>query len=478
MPARRTRQVRESTIWATAVAALVVHALILGAVHAFGISLVSGGMRGAPSAAQTADTEADLEASCAGNAVLGTSGRTAMCFAPWVGDVDRCLAEAQLSMWMDLSSCQDRNDPSTAITMVEPRTVERMKPIDPERLLEGMKPEAKAPPPPPPPPPPQVAAAPPPPPPPPQQQLPQQVVETVKPSEEKEPDNARFLSEYNTRVEKQTVSRGARNEPMVAKAKPEELTAKDRPRDEPSAKPPPQDRMPGRDEKAPDVPGHLSMRSPGARVASEDEQAAKVRGMMNGAAGSVVADGYVARKGDASIEQQRKERSEVARGDNGAGGGAPQVPNLKASDQVLERALGGGSVDRLDDVQSGDETALSSKRWVYANFFNRVKRQVAQNWEPIGVWRRLDPTGAVYGRKTRVTDVRVSLSPRGEVAKIVVTSPSGVVELDEEAVRAFRAAGPFPNPPDGLVQKDNLITFNFGFAIHAQRISWRVPTAM
>jgi TonB family protein len=157
------------------------------------------------------------------------------------------------------------------------------------------------------------------------------------------------------------------------------------------------------------------------------------------------------------------------------------VPNLKASDQVLERVLGGGSVDRLDDVENGDETSLSSKRWIYAAFFNRVKRQVAQNWEPVSVWRRKDPTGTVYGFKTRLTEVRVSLSPRGEIAKIVVTSPSGVTELDDEALRAFRAAGPFPNPPEGLVQKDNLITFQFGFSFEIgtqPHLSWRVPTAM
>ena len=43
-----------------------------------------------------------------------------------------------------------------------------------------------------------------------------------------------------------------------------------------------------------------------------------------------------------------------------------------------------------------------------------------------------------------------------------MTSPSGVSELDDEAVRAFHAAAPFPNPPEGLV-KDDLITFAFAF---------------
>src|SRR4029078_6034387 len=89
------------------------------------------------------------------------------------------------------------------------------------------------------PPPPPPKAAPPPPP-------PKQVIETVKPKEEKEPENARFLAEFNTSVEKEKVSRGPRNEPMVAKAKPEELTPKDKPKDEPSVKQLEPDRVPGK----------------------------------------------------------------------------------------------------------------------------------------------------------------------------------------------------------------------------------------
>ena len=122
----------------------------------------------------------------------------------------------------------------------------------------------------------------------------------------------------------------------------------------------------------------------------------------------------------------------------------PRVLNLKPSDDVLERVVGSGSVDHLEDVDNGDETALNSRRWVYASFFNRLKRQVQQIWDPTSVWRRHDPTGAVYGFKTRITELRVSLTRKGEIENIVVTSPSGVSALDEEGVRALRSAGQRP----------------------------------
>jgi TonB family protein len=465
------------------VVALAVHGAVLGTVHALGLSLITDGLVGGGTTKPSPDgDDAELKVSCFNDAMFATSGRAAMCLAPWVHDVDRCIGDAQMALWMDLSSCQGRADPGIAIAMVDVKATERLKPIDPEKLLEELMPEARVPPPPPPPPPPQLAAAQPPPPPPPAPppNRPQQVIETVKPNQEKEPENTRFLAEYNTSAEKQKVSRGARNEPMVAKAKPEELTPKAKPKDEPSVQHKEPDRVVGKNPQAPDVPGRLSMRNPGALFPSQKEQEAKTRGAPDGAAPSAASDGYAQRKGDGAIDQDRRERSEMPRGQNGAGGGAPEVPNLKPTEDVLERALGGGSVDHLEDVENSDETSLSAKRWVYASFFNRMKRQVAQNWDPNSVWRRADPTGTVYGTKTRVTEVRVSLSAKGDLVKILVISPSGSVELDEEARRAFQVAAPFPNPPDGLVQKDNLITFGFAFyfTLGVQHLTWRLPQAM
>lgn len=485
IPTARCRRLRDSALWPAVVAAVLVHGTILETVHALGLSIGPGSAHAAQPRSQRPELDDDPEIarSCAGNAALATSGRAALCFAPWIGDVDRCLADAQLSLWMDLSSCQSRNDPRTAIAVIEQRTADKLRSIDPERLLED-KPGELVPPPRPTPPPPQVAQQPPPPappPPPPQQPpaQPRQIVETVKPREEKEPDNARLLSEFNTRVEQQKVARGARNEPLAAKAMPEQLTPTEKPKEEPQVAQHEPDRANGRQDHAPDVLGVLSMRSPGALRRSETEQTAQHRGSMTGAA-SAAADGYAARRGDAAFDQDRRDRSETPRGDHGAGGGAPDLPKLMPTREALERVAGGGSVDRLDDVANGDETALSSKRWIYAGFFNRLKRQVAQNWDPATVWRRRDPTGSVYGSRTRVTEVQVSLSRVGEIERIVVTAPSGVSELDEEAIRAFRAAGPFPNPPDGLVQRNNLITFafSFSFEIGAPHVSWRLPAAM
>jgi protein TonB len=475
------RRVKPDWTWIAILAALLIHVGIALLVNAAAVNGDLGGFGQSRSTTTAAMVPlVPLKTGCISDGAFAAVGRGAMCFAPWIGDTDDCLGEAQMSFWLDTSSCYAQKEKNVAeISMLDKKSADRMTPIDPEPLLEQMKqqpppPKPVAVPPPKPenqPPPPPAAAQPAPP-----KQHPMQVVETAKPSQEKAPDNARFLAEYDTNVEKQKVARGSAKEPITAKSKAEALQAKPDPKEasvqEHTDRPP----APNQN-KAPDVPGSLAMRTPGPQQPAQDQQDAKVRGSTTGASGSLAFDGYVPRKGNGAIEQQQHERSELPRGQSGAGGGAPDTPNLKPSAEVLERALGGGNVDHMEDVDNGDETALSAKRWIYASFFNRMKRQVAQNWDPANVWRRSDPTGQVYGFKTRVTEVRVSLAQNGALAKIVVTAPCGVSDLDDEAVRAFKSAAPFPNPPKELAGSDGQITFAFSFffEIGQSHTSWHLP---
>ena len=197
-------------------------------------------------------------------------------------------------------------------------------------------------------------------------------------------------------------------------------------------------------------------------------------------------DGYAVKKGDApkQITSRTGQIGGVEReggpgpveGGDGAGEEVVPVPNLRPTEDMLSRAVGGGSVDKVDGVEDGENTALNTKKWKYASFFNRMKRQVAQNWHPDTVYLRRDPTGKIYGTKDRLTVLRVSLTPKGKLAKVFVAKQSGVDFLDEEAIRAFREAQPFPNPPNALIDsKSNLITFSFGFHFQiGDRSSWKV----
>ena len=89
---------------------LRLHALLLGSVHAFDISLVGEGF--APGAVKpTPEKPApDLVAGCEGDAFLTAGARASMCYAPWVADVDDCVNVAYTTMWLDLSGCQARSE--------------------------------------------------------------------------------------------------------------------------------------------------------------------------------------------------------------------------------------------------------------------------------------------------------------------------------------------------------------------------------
>ena len=118
------------------------------------------------------------------------------------------------------------------------------------------------------------------------------------------------------------------------------------------------------------------------------------------------------------------------------------------------------------ETPAGDEpdTVLTSRRWKYAVFFNRMKRRVAAEWHPDTVWKARNPSGTrdVFG--DRITVLRVSLAPDGSLKQTSVAQSSGLDVLDQEAARAFRAAQPFDHPPPALVNATTgLISFQFGF---------------
>lgn len=134
--------------------------------------------------------------------------------------------------------------------------------------------------------------------------------------------------------------------------------------------------------------------------------------------------------------------------------------------KALMESLGGqhGSFDDLDQIEAGDETILNSKRWKFASFFNRIRDGVSQHWHPEVLHAARDPDGSVYGTKTRRTKLVISLNADGSLHGIELEAKSGVEYLDEEAIRAVRAAAPFTNPPPGVVDKrTNKIVFGFAF---------------
>ena len=131
-------------------------------------------------------------------------------------------------------------------------------------------------------------------------------------------------------------------------------------------------------------------------------------------------------------------------------GGQPGLYGLVPTEEQIARAVGSGTQDHLADIDEGSETALNTKRWVYATFFNRVKEKVRDHWKPADEYQRRDPTGRIYGAEDRYTLLKVSLKADGSLANVSVSHTCGLDFLDDTAVTAFKEAQPFINPPEAL----------------------------
>jgi len=258
-----------------------------------------------------------------------------------------------------------------------------------------------------------------------------QVVDLPRPEREQAPpENARFLSAYNTRVEREQKARvrGPSRRPRTGPDASRAPDATQRPAGDAASEPKPQgiSRLSGRE----------------ALLRRDDPFAMGRPGLLGlSSGGAPGADGGAG-----------------AAGSGGAGG----------SDDAL---LG---VDR-----EGDTTLLNSRSFKYWDFFQRVKERVRQEWDPATVYRARDPTGSVYGQRDRLTVLAVVLDRDGKVQRIEVIRESGLPFLDEEAIRAFREAAPFLNPPKGLADEQGRIAFHFGFILDLTssraRFFWQRP---
>lgn len=128
--------------------------------------------------------------------------------------------------------------------------------------------------------------------------------------------------------------------------------------------------------------------------------------------------------------------------------------------------------DYLKDVDKGNETLLSTREFVYYTFYNRIRQQLNQYWG--GKVREKLADMFKQGRSIASTDDRITkllivLDRKGILVKVQVLSNSGVRDLDEAAIDAFRAAAPFPNPPKGIVDADGMIKIRWDFILEASR---------
>jgi protein TonB len=258
------------------------------------------------------------------------------------------------------------------------------------------------------------------------------------------PPDAKFLSERNSRVDKETVSRHAGNYARVA------------PRPEPGADGKPQPPRPQPPARRDVEPGGQGPGTPG----------------REGAPGDRVA---LARPGGALRLPELGEGGQ--RGRRGEAG-----PDLSVSPEAMARIAGGPSFDGVKEgLPEGEESWFNAREFKYATFMNRMKSEIAQQWFPRvrDAQRARDPDGSVYFYKERTVVLGLTIDTSGNVKDLSVLQSSNVEFFDRAAMSSVQAAQPFPNPPRGMFHEDQQVRIPFSFTMFPGDrnglLFWRPP---
>lgn len=128
------------------------------------------------------------------------------------------------------------------------------------------------------------------------------------------------------------------------------------------------------------------------------------------------------------------------------------------------------SRDYLPETEEGVETLLTTHEFVYYTYYNRIRGQLSQYWEPkikqkiIALFKR---GRRIASTQDHVTKVQIVLDSKGLLIKVQVINESGIQDLDDVAVEAFKAAAPFPNPPKGIIDPDGTVKIQWDFVVES-----------
>ncbi len=157
----------------------------------------------------------------------------------------------------------------------------------------------------------------------------------------------------------------------------------------------------------------------------------------------------------------------------------PKLSDLKPEFKPSPNAFVGGETqgsdasatdDHIKDINTGMQTLLSTREFIYYTYYNRIKARLRQYWEPkikekVGNILRQGRT--IASTTEKITKIVIILNDKGTLEKVQIVGPSGLTDLDDAAVEAFRAAAPFPNPPKGIIEDDGKIRIRWDFILEA-----------
>lgn len=132
-------------------------------------------------------------------------------------------------------------------------------------------------------------------------------------------------------------------------------------------------------------------------------------------------------------------------------------------------AVGSSSVaEHIPGIKAGDFTFLNTDQFTYYAFYERIGEQIRNRWISLVrgyVASRTPQQKEILSQYDRQTVLEVLANPKGEIVDTILHSSSGDRQLDQIMIQAFRAAAPYMNPPQGMVEEDGLIHLKAAFIV-------------
>lgn len=149
-----------------------------------------------------------------------------------------------------------------------------------------------------------------------------------------------------------------------------------------------------------------------------------------------------------------------------------EAQTAKAEAKAKTGAQAGDTSTTNDHLNAEEDliTRLNTKEYKYYGYYHRIKLQLNQWWQPKvreKVSKMMSRGRTVASEENRITRLVIILNNAGTLVKVQVLAESGVRDLDDAAVEAFRSAAPFPNPPQGLIEQDGTVKIRWDFVVES-----------
>lgn len=126
--------------------------------------------------------------------------------------------------------------------------------------------------------------------------------------------------------------------------------------------------------------------------------------------------------------------------------------------------------DNLTGVKSDLITHLNTREYKYYGYYNRIKTQLNQWWVPKvqqKFTKMIRQGRTIASDSNKITKLVIILNGVGNLVNVKVLAESGIKDLDDAALEAFRSAAPFPNPPKGMVESDGTVKIRWDCVVES-----------